>query len=216
MPCLKGTHLIPLPFTTAGSANTAESASLRTAVTAIAVQRRRRRSPRPAHDRVGSSTPGDLSFTDSEHRTILAWAAKLKGKEWTIFGTFTFRRPIPARHAVSAVRLWTSWLRRMSGTGGEASCRCALWSAEAHVNGNVHIHALLEFTPSAYWTHCEECAASFHPKGPFWRVMKESWYFHRGIARCTPYNPALCFGAERYVVKYVLKENCLDWGVEKC
>jgi hypothetical protein len=48
---------------------------------------------------------------------------------------------------------------------------------------------------------------------PAWRRLKESWYAHWGIMRCVPYDPEFKCGAERYVMKYILDENVLDWNV---
>jgi len=33
--------------------------------------------------------------------------------------------------------------------------------------------------------------------------------------RAYPYDPKLTYGAEAYVTKYILKETCLDWGIEE-
>lgn len=57
---------------------------------------------------------------------------------------------------------------------------------------------------------CQRCADL---DGPLWRRLKESWFFHHGIARIYPYNPVYKLSAERYVLKYILDEKCLDWGV---
>ena len=48
-----------------------------------------------------------------------------------------------------------------------------------------------------------------------WRRLKESWFLHHGIARIHPYDPEYKFGAERYVMKYILDDKCLDWGLER-
>lgn len=67
---------------------------------------------------------------------------------------------------------------------------------------------------SSLSTACRMCSrTAANNDAPLWRRLKESWYAHYGIARIYPYDRKLGGGAERYVLKYILDEKCLDWGV---
>ena len=122
------------------------------------------------------------------------------------------------------VRWSSGWLDPVLGRG---LFRLSLWSAESHLTGDVHLHAISACTPltsvehTTPWTRrgsssrrrsCATCG-EVATDGPLWRRLKESWYAHHGIARIYPYDPAYRLGAEGYVLKYILKETCLDWGV---
>lgn len=156
---------------------------------------------------------------------ILRWAQGLekdltpllpRSNGWSYFGTMTFRRGIPSYHALSAsARLltWCSRWRVAAPRTAKPLFRLLLWSAEGHASGNVHLHALSACIHSMSPAHCGRCTGSSSPHDPPWRILKESWYTHHGIARVRPYDAQLGGGAEGYVLKYVLKETCLDWGV---
>lgn len=159
--------------------------------------------------------------------TLTEWAASLD-REWSLFMTMTFRRDVPRHHAMTAgsrfVRWCSAWRDPVLGT---PLFRCLLWSAEEHLTGSVHLHAISACTPLTSVEHmrrssrpdasfprprpCRTCAGV--TDGPLWRRLKESWFAHWGIARIYPYDPQYRLGAERYVIKYILDEKCLDWGV---
>lgn len=189
-----------------------------------------RRCPATRRARVDSCVVMDASNEDPstsphwkvprERQEMIAWASNLDrnltplipdNQGWTFFETLTFRNAIPPHHAMSAARLMWRWKSawRQSGVG---LFRLLLWSAEGHVTGNVHLHALSVCTPGASPRHCRRCRSS-EVYAETWRRLKESWYIHYGIARIYPYDPTLRTGAAGYVAKYVLDENCLDWGV---
>lgn len=122
---------------------------------------------------------------------------------------------IPTHHAMSAGPILLRWCSRWQSVAFSPTFRLLLWSAEAHSMGNVHLHALSVCTPGALQRHCPRCQdVSSRRDKPDWWHLKESWWMHYGKAVVRPYDPSLKFGAERYVTKYVLDENCLDWGLE--
>ena len=149
---------------------------------------------------------------------------------WSFLMHLTFRNPIPNHHAMTAgahLNFWCSGWRTLQK---DCMFRLLLWSAESHILGNVHLHALSVCTPLDFAEHmrlrrsrgreswsreCGPCSQRAVAEGPDWRRLKESWYVHHGIARVYPFDPRFRFGAERYVVKYILDEKCLDWGVER-
>lgn len=166
--------------------------------------------------------------TPRDEQELIRWAATLDqlhvplipqpGKpEWTYLLHLTFRFQIPRHHAMTAgqrlVR-WTSAWRTQADTQGARLFRLLLWSVEEHKSGTVHAHALSVTTPAVSAKHCARCSERVSSLRPLWRQLKESWFIHNGIARVEPYKPYLKFGAERYVLKYVLKPTCLDWGIE--
>lgn len=160
---------------------------------------------------------------------LVGWAASLD-REWSLFLTLTFRpeKRVPQHHAITAgqrfVRWCSAWRDPILGV---PLFRCSLWSAESHLTGDVHIHAISACTPLTSVAHMRtsrETVASSGPRScrvcdrgalddPLWLRLKESWFAHYGIARIYPYDAKYRFGAEGYVVKYVLDEKCLDWGV---
>lgn len=173
----------------------------------------------------------------SRRDALLSWAAKLD-PTWSFVVTLTFRHAIPSRNALTAGLKFARWASGWRNPVLQRGLfRCSLWSAEGHLTGNVHIHALSACTPLASvehmrstrpqasrpWRSCLTCESSRALGGvnpddspgeqPLWRRLKESWFVHHGIARVYPYNPTLRFGAERYITKYILDEKCLDWGV---
>lgn len=164
----------------------------------------------------------------TDRQELIAWAGQLDKQrnpllprqgEWTFFLTMTFRNSIPRHHAMSAgrnlLRWCSAWRTECPGGKGSKLFRLLLWSAEEHQTGAVHLHALSVTTPAVSPTHCRRCHEKVSSLSNVWRKLKESWFHHYGISRVYPYNPALRFGAERYVVKYVLAETCLDWGVQE-
>lgn len=147
----------------------------------------------------------------------IEWFAKLDRQlqmEWTYFHTHTFRpqRSIPRHKYLTAGPRLIRWCSGWSTLTGAHKFRLLLWSAEEHKSGLVHLHALSACSPDPLQRHCDECLTTLR-LSPEWRTLKESWWLHWGKAKIEPYNPALRFGAERYVTKYVLDEQCLDWGV---
>lgn len=159
---------------------------------------------------------------------LVGWATRLD-TAWTHFLTLTFRKPIPSHLAMNA---GASYVRWVSGWRDSVLrtllCRCSLWSVEGHSTGNAHVHALLACTQLTSFEHmtersprdgfsrhraCRTCGGPGKSEEPLWHRLKESWFKHYGIARVYPYDPTLRMGAEGYVVKYVLDEKCLDWGV---
>jgi len=159
--------------------------------------------------------------------TLVEWAEKLSS-QWDLFLTLTFRDPLPKHHALSAGRRFVRWCSGWRDPVlGTALFRCSLWSAEEHATGNVHLHAISACTPLTSVDHttpspkrgessarrtCRTCRY-VATDGPLWRRLKESWFKHYGIARIYPYDPTYRLGAQGYVVKYILDEKCLDWGV---
>jgi hypothetical protein len=127
----------------------------------------------------------------------------------------TSYRTIPSRHAMTAGQRLMRWAAAWSAGPRGKWFRSMLWSAEEHKSGAVHCHALLVTTRAVSPTHCDRCRARVSGLHADWRKLKESWFIHNGLARVYPYNPAFAFGAERYVLKYVLKPTCLDWGFEQ-
>lgn len=155
--------------------------------------------------------------------------------QWTHLMHLTFRYPIPRHHPLTGGASFVRWLSgwRESGASGPGAplCRISLWCAEEHASGNAHIHALSAFTLGALskhcvpraqaassnrWRVCPGCDAQVSTsEGPLWRRLKEAWFYHNGIARVYDYDPSYAFGAERYVLKYILDDTrrVLDWGV---
>lgn len=152
-------------------------------------------------------------------RTLqIAWFATLdKQSPWTMFTTMTFRPEsrVPRHHAATAGLRFQSWLSRWrSGWHLKPSVhQLVLWSAEEHKSGDVHLHALWAHTRGRSQLHCARCKSQLSDEEPDWRVFKDSWFIHWGIGRFYPYDEKMRFGAERYVVKYILDERCLDWGI---
>lgn len=148
---------------------------------------------------------------------------------WSFLMHLTFRNPIPNHHAMTAGAHLNSWCSGWRTPAKDCAFRLLLWSAESHILGNVHLHALSVCTPLDFAEHmrlrrsrgreswsreCGPCSQRAVAEGPDWRRLKESWYVHHGIARVFPFDPRYRFGAERYVTKYILDEKCLDWGIE--
>jgi hypothetical protein len=160
----------------------------------------------------------------TDRDSLILWAQTLdRNHPWTHLAHWTFRRDVPTRHALTASQRFERWLSAWRGTAGTASIRSALWSVERTSRDAVHGHALWVHTAktcAGHWSGpratsscglrtCREAMAL----SPAWRRLKESWYAHWGIMRCVPYDPEFKCGAERYVMKYILDENVLDWNV---
>ena len=150
----------------------------------------------------------------SEWTDLAEWASKLDravAGTWRWFATLTFRKDIESHRAHLAVSRLKCWLSAWKDS--RQPFTSVLWSAEPHNRGTVHIHALLTSTTEMYETHCKRCkldpGTSF---GPDWRRLNNSWYLHNGIGRFWPYDKKYQMGAERYVTKYCLKPDCLDWN----
>lgn len=161
----------------------------------------------------------------NRHKSI-EWFSKIvktMDAQWTHFHTHTFRSAIPRHHAMTAGRKFTRWCSEWQSTAPGRRpwplFRLLLWSAEEHKSGFVHIHALSALSPGQYLRRSNRPNRNHDWSdlgiSPLWRILKEDWYGKFGIARIFPYDPQFKFGAERYVTKYVLDENCLDWGLEQ-
>lgn len=177
------------------------------------------RSVATTRGRIASLEWGDIRTEVCRWAHELATDPLTSEERWTYFLTLTWRKPLPLHHATSAGRLLTRWLQgwresrsARKPASSQKTTRCLLWSAEGASTTHVHAHALLVSTPGVFNWHCKRCERA-SKLSPEWRRLKESWYCHYGIARIEPYKPALRFGAERYVLKYILSESVLDWGV---
>jgi hypothetical protein len=125
----------------------------------------------------------------------------------TWFATMTFRNvKTTALGASSALRLWLSTYNRHNPSD---PCRSLVWSAELQQRGTAHIHALLVGMQSHSFGHCEKCTK----EGPLYRILKESWYHHHGLARFRPYDDSVGAGGMAYVLKYILSDSCEEWGL---
>jgi hypothetical protein len=174
-------------------------------------------------------TPEAKTNLNNRH-AMIEWASTLdkqiRGK-WTFFHTHTFgtythpvtkvttgRPAIPRHNAMNAGALLTQWCSRWEQPNGDKYFRFLLWSAESHLTGNVHLHALSVVTPETLHRHCDFCKGALS-RSTEWRILKESWWAHCGRAVIRPFDESLRMGAERYVTKYVMDEKCLDWGIEE-
>lgn len=144
---------------------------------------------------------------EDARRELTEWAEKLD-PDWAWFTTLTFRRPTSC--PMTAAQRLKSWLSRFRK--GRQPFMSALWSAEPHGTGAVHIHALLGSTGRPCSEHCRACRSVFWQHDRAFKRLNECWFHHHGIARWRRFNPAMRFGAVAYVTKYVLSEDMLDWG----
>ena len=206
-----------------GVANRSED-TLPATSTCVAIPRRRK-GARSSHPCRSHLEPNCRIKYLADLDALRVWAGSLdqgltplmpENLPWTFFLTLTFRHSIPAHHAITAGQRLTSWCSRWVGRerGRSGLFKLLLWSAESHSTGAVHLHALSVTTPAASLKHCSRCQPRISSLREPWRKLKESWFQHHGIARVRPYDARLRFGAERYVIKYILHEACLDWGVE--
>lgn len=148
---------------------------------------------------------------ETARRELISWAKRLS-QEWAWFATMTFSRQ--TKSTLTAVRRWRSWLSAFPK--GQQPFRSVLWSAEGHNTGAVHIHALLASTGRPSQEHCGSCRAVWSRAAPEWWHLKESWYYHHGIARFYPFDATRGFGAVGYVTKYILSDDMLDWDFWEC
>jgi hypothetical protein len=127
--------------------------------------------------------------------------------------TFTFRNAkTTAIGATEALRSWLScWGRRQrSSLAGRSACQPIsqlIWCVEMQLRGTAHIHALGVSGAPISGAHCVHCYSrtAWNPNWPTWRILKESWYVHSGIARIFPYDDARGGGVAAYVAKYMYK-----------
>jgi len=128
----------------------------------------------------------------------------------TWFLTWTFRDQTDnPTVAVARLKCWLSTWNRHSALD---PFRSLLWSAERHVMGSVHIHALSVGPEQALLPHCRRCENASSRQQAFQR-LKESWAIHHGWCRCFPYRDDIGRGGMTYVAKYILDPRCLDWGI---
>jgi hypothetical protein len=147
-------------------------------------------------------------------QAIVNWVSE-RNPSWAWFATLTFRTP--TRDSLTAASRLKSWL---SGFTGRRSTRrdtsrhpvsSILWSAERHLSGSVHIHALLEGWGEQWLPHCKDCQGDPPHRIP-WKGLNESWFHHHGIARFRAYDDSIGCGGIAYVVKYVVSDACVDWS----
>lgn len=127
--------------------------------------------------------------------------------------TMTFRKPdTRATIAVDALRCWLSVWRTQ---GRRCPLSRILFSVEAQSRGTAHLHALSDSGPPPTYSHCAKCFASmgWNSSWPTWQILKESWYQHHGIARIYPFDETRAGGCAGYVTKYILSDECCDWGL---
>lgn len=146
---------------------------------------------------------------DPSRRELITWASKLSNK-WAYYVTLTFRNP--TTRPDTAVLCLKSWLSRFKR--GYSPFSSLLWSVEPQKRGTAHIHALLESTGIPFTEHCNHCneAISSHLHKQY-KALNESWWTHYGMARFKIYDEKLKFGSIAYVTKYVLSDECEDWGL---
>lgn len=199
--------------------------------------RKRARTTRSKHPCALRNTRSCKLTWVGDRQALVTWAAALD-TEWSLFQTHTFRHPIPARNAMNAGASYVRWcIRWCDPVLHTPLFRLSLWSAESHATGNVHVHAISVCTPLTCIEHysrrpsdvekssgrvrpCRVCsgdtssdAEAASRNRPLWWQLKESWYAHHGIARVYPYDRNYKLGAEGYVMKYILDDRCLDWGI---
>jgi len=131
----------------------------------------------------------------------------------THYATLTFRKCATRTSiAVDSLRLWLSlWNKR----GKSSPISSLLWSAELQQRGTAHIHALLICATTITSPHCSACfrGMGINLAWPTYHHLKESWYCHHGIARIYPFDQKRAGGCAGYVTKYILSDECCDWGL---
>lgn len=126
----------------------------------------------------------------------------------TWFATLTFKRPqTTTLIAGSTLR---SWLRKLNRRNPESRVSAVCWSVELQRRGTAHIHALMAGGRSPLHGHCDHCLTS--DLRPFY-ILNESWWHHHGMARFRPYDDERGGGCAAYVLKYILSDECEDWGL---
>lgn len=155
-------------------------------------------------------TPTTRVWENEEHkrRELIQWISDLN-IPWTWFVTMTFRNPnATALGATSALKLWLrGWRKHNPG-----AFRYVMWSVEPQQRGTAHIHALMAGSQLNSREHCTHCLAE-SSKGADWQRIKESWGKHHGWCRCYPYDNNIGNGGISYVCKYVLSDECEEWGL---
>ncbi len=126
------------------------------------------------------------------------------------FASMTFRRPETSPD--TAASSWKSWLSRLNILNPENRVTSCVWAVEPQRRGTAHIHALLAGGRNMRQGHCRKCNEGLSVDAPSYRILKESWWHHYGIARFRPYDDSIGRGGATYVLKYVLSEECEDWG----
>jgi len=170
-------------------------------------------------------TPEAIRNLDARHATA-TWATDpsrltrftKESPSWTWFLTATYRKAIKPHLAHIAGKRFVTWCsawRAFLGGRETGVFRLLLWSAESHMTGDVHVHALSVCTPLDYATHCPNCQGRIESSRKEYQKLKESHWLDHGKMVARRYDPALKFGAEQYVTKYILKPTCLDWGIEE-
>ncbi len=147
---------------------------------------------------------------ESARDQLISWAQRLSRK-WTYFVTLTFR--VPTDKPSVAIRRLRSFLSSWASGAGRPSS--VLWSVHLHLSGHVHVHALWDDSGRTVREHCKGCRRSSRARDPSYRRLKEAWHAHWGIARFLPYDETRGRGAIGYILRYVLKEECLDWDFWK-
>lgn len=153
----------------------------------------------------------DYEAAETRRRDLVCWIQR-RNPRWTWFATLTFRTP--TRHSHIASSRLRSWLTR-SRIPSAASCKSLLWSAERHVNGSVHLHALLECSLvqlSLLDNPLPADPGSSALRSWSYQELNDDWYHHHGIARFHPFDEERACGGITYVVKYVMSESCIDWN----
>ena len=129
----------------------------------------------------------------------------------TWFATMTFRNARATAQGVpSALK---SWLRLLNQRNPESRCTSVCWSVELQKRGTAHIHALLAGGRQMSHGHCNRCIAELPCRSDGYRILKESWFHHFGIARFQPYDDSIGRGGMTYVLKYILSDECEGWGL---
>jgi len=131
------------------------------------------------------------------------------------WATFTFRRMLTTK--TTAVESLRSWLRQWArALQSNSECRAGLepisrlvWCVELQLRGTAHIHALMVGGALTSGPHCARCfrETGWNWHWPLWRVLKESWYAHHGIARIFPFDERRGGGVAGYVAKYMYKSS---------
>lgn len=145
---------------------------------------------------------------EGARREVVEWIASMT-EPWAWFVTLTFRNRQTSVQGAK-VRL-LQWLSKFPV--GEKPFGRVVFSVEKQFEGTAHIHALMTETSRPLSAHCERCSASSKLTDPRWRRLKESWFFHAGIARFLPYRDDIGRGGIAYVMKYILSDECEDWGI---
>jgi len=131
----------------------------------------------------------------------------------THFATLTFRNSATRPSIATDSFRW--WLQGWRAHSTSCPISRVLWCAELQSRGTAHLHALWVAGPGPTAIHCQGCLASmgWNSDLPYFHQLKESWYCHHGIARIYPFDPTRGGGCAGYVTKYILSDECSDWGL---